>query len=93
LGARLLTHSRDAANIGFLVRAGNDFPDDIANELKEWQTRLEIRTEESTPSTRGLLIYEDTKCSSIRGPMYTMSLSLTCRYLANQVTARFDAIA
>lgn len=61
MGARLFARGRDGARkVGFLVRAGNDFPGEVAANLQEWQTTLDIRAEPSAPSTRGLLIYEDT---------------------------------
>ncbi|KAF2832401.1 putative PfkB family kinase [Ophiobolus disseminans] len=59
LGYRLLTGRSQSRRVGCLVRAGTDFPEQVKNQLSEWQLTLEIQILQHSGSTRGLLVYED----------------------------------
>ncbi|KAI0470520.1 Ribokinase-like protein [Xylariaceae sp. FL0804] len=59
LGARLVTEPEEAREVGYLLRAGYDFPDEIAAMLRSWGISLEVHVDSGKSSTRGLLQYHD----------------------------------
>ena len=58
-GARLFEPAPKSAAIGWLVRAGRDFPDAAKERLKLWSVSLEFRDEPEHDATRGRLVYQD----------------------------------
>jgi hypothetical protein len=59
LGARIATDSAQAAEIGSLIMAGHDFPDEVADLIRGWGVTLEMDVDMAKESTRGLLEYQD----------------------------------
>lgn len=59
LGARLLKSSPYSAAVGCIVLAGQDFPQTVLHMLRGWDMNLQVCKMPKSPTTRGLLVYED----------------------------------
>ncbi|KAI1485127.1 Ribokinase-like protein [Biscogniauxia mediterranea] len=59
LGARIVTESTRAHEIGCFILAGQDFPPHVAALLKSWNISLEVDVDNDKLSTRGLLEYHE----------------------------------
>ena len=59
LGARLFAGLADSTSIGWIVRAGKDFPISAKKRLDGWKTTLLFKAETDKVSTRGYLRYKD----------------------------------
>jgi hypothetical protein len=59
LGARLFRPGSQAKSIGWVVRAGSDFPDHVRRKLESWKCSFVLRQESCNRSTRGRLSYKD----------------------------------
>lgn len=57
LGLRLFTPN--ASKVGFLVLAGDDFPQSVRQEVYSWETTLVLNIAYNVQSSRGLLEYLD----------------------------------
>ncbi|KAJ6256901.1 LOW QUALITY PROTEIN: hypothetical protein Dda_7784 [Drechslerella dactyloides] len=54
LGARLMSQAPlSSKTIGWIVDAGNDFPDDVRKDIIRWNTNVIIRENKDRKSTRG----------------------------------------
>lgn len=59
MGARLFLPPPGSRSLGWMVRAGQDFPESAEKNLNEWDTTLLWEKSPSQSSTRGFLRYED----------------------------------
>jgi hypothetical protein len=59
LGARLFLPPPRSRSIGWLIRAGADFPTAVEEQLEKWQVNLRLQKVPGRRSTRGLLKYLD----------------------------------
>ncbi|KAM3076061.1 hypothetical protein ACMFMG_006423 [Clarireedia jacksonii] len=99
LGARLFLPLREklSKKLAWVIRAGNNFPDNVETELRSWETDLEIRRTEGlgVACTRGELKYEsvgvkgegfDSKTYRyISGPYRILPSHLSARQLSSSV--------
>ncbi|KAK6525805.1 hypothetical protein TWF281_010848 [Arthrobotrys megalospora] len=53
IGARLFSPPELSKTLGWIVDAGNDFPDEIKHELERWDTSLILRETPERKTTRG----------------------------------------
>ena len=58
-GARLFSPSTRSESIGWIIRAGHDFPLSARVKLEAWRANLLVLEEENSRSTRACLAYED----------------------------------
>lgn len=59
LGARLIVSSTRSRSIGYVILAGNDFPDTVLDKVRAWDLSVHVKAKPKMPSTRGLLKYQD----------------------------------
>jgi sugar/nucleoside kinase (ribokinase family) len=59
LGARLFRPPPASSSIGWLLRLGDDFPEDVRLQLESWGCSTVYKQEVDRPSTRGRLSYKD----------------------------------
>jgi hypothetical protein len=53
-----VTPKTHASTIGCLIVAGNDFPEAVLKQVRDWGLTLQVRVE-NKPSTRGFMEYKD----------------------------------
>lgn len=66
LGARFFAGKKNAAEIGWIVDAGSDFPASVESEITSWDTGLVMRRDASRLTTRGWNSYGDNDLRSFR---------------------------
>ncbi|KAF2096536.1 pfkB family kinase [Rhizodiscina lignyota] len=91
LGARIAAGSSGCRNIGCLVLAGNDFPQHVEEELRNWDMTIVIRKDPDKLSTRGLLQYEDDAFGPKTFKYLTQPLKPTPEYLKSTPLLRSHA--
>lgn len=66
LGARFFAKKDKAKDIGWIVDAGNDFPQSVEDQITSWDTGLVIRRDTSRKTTRGWNSYGDNDLRSFK---------------------------
>lgn len=66
LGARFFAGKKNAQEIGWIVDAGNDFPEPVRTQIQSWDTGLVLREDNSRKTTRGWNSYGDNDLRSFK---------------------------
>ena len=74
LGARIFRPFPDSASVGWMIRAGDDFPPSIKTLLESWRCALVFRKETGKLSTRGRLTYKDELGSNVASSFCSSTL-------------------
>lgn len=59
LGARLFQQPSSASSIGWLIKAGPDFPRGSRDQLESWGSSLVFEERKDRQNTRGRLVYKE----------------------------------
>jgi hypothetical protein len=63
-----------STTIGWMIRAGKDFPPSVETLLESWRCELLFRKDMNKLSTRGRLTYEDEFGSKVGNPFGSSTL-------------------
>lgn len=88
LGARLFSPPPESSKVGWVVHAGSDFPNELRDIIRSWNTSCALLETPSRLTTRALNEYGDDEFRGLSGPPASAMCDtlLTCKRFRVQIS-------